>query len=502
MRYDAVLNGRALVEQSAMIISNIVREMETYKHDIEIMCEFLENNLEGQAIEAIRTKIKRYVDITRKLIDADEKDIEDLVLLSKRVGDITICGQEIVEAQEIAKNNATNCSDLVQHYKILAEISFFEFEKEYYLNIVEIQRDFENIWNRIFEKWQEQEELYDRIDSETRNLFKQGNEIRNDVLLFINENGFAWNDNEKKTDLVRTVRLEDRTLEGTELLRRCLENQKDGEGNPLYTDEQIDRIIDYMQTNYKNQLDNLSVLNSYCGTEFDKLLNMCLEYSKDYDKILTDAEIRQLLLNCNWNESEITQDVINDLQYTMKKYDINTQKEVCAFLAQCTFETGGGRNTVELGDESYFNGTKYGSKYRGAGYIQLTWKYGYQAFAIYLVLREYPQLKDCVEYKNPAYNSEEIIEDEYCLMIEEAKKRGIDISHYTNIVDIGYSYLAENFAWESAGYFWDINSVNDLIENGGTIDDITTVVNRYDDTYSERASLYYTFIEYSTPMFE
>lgn len=50
----------------------------------------------------------------------------------------------------------------------------------------------------------------------------------------------------------------------------------------------------------------------------------------------------------------------------------------------------------------------------------------------------------------------EDIFEQYDNLLEAANNRNLDISEFTNIVNIGPEYVAENYAWESAGYFWAI----------------------------------------------
>ncbi len=423
MKSESILNGNIIAEQSMAIISCIEEELNKYCEIIRIIEKFIENNLKGHAVEAIKEKLMLYLNITAKLIEADERDIDDLKLLSDCVNGITINGSEIVEGKIRAKKNISYCEDMIYHYRLLANCSMYGFENEYYCDLIQIQMKYEEIWYRIYEKLCEQEDIYDRIDSETKKLFKKGNSIRCGIVALLNEKKLVSNIDENILKINRVIGIEERTLEGVELLEKYLREQKDEFGNSLYTEHQIDEIVDYMLKNYKNQLNNLAVLNVYCSTDFDHLLKMCLEYSKDYDKVLSDVEIKKLLVQCGWNDVNITQIMIDDLQETLKKYNINTQEQVCAFLAQCTYETGYGVSVIEYGSDDYFNANGYGSKYRGAGYIQLTWEYGYQAFVIYLTLKEYPELCECIEYKNPAHNSSEIIDNEYNLLIEEAKKK-------------------------------------------------------------------------------
>ena len=46
----------------------------------------------------------------------------------------------------------------------------------------------------------------------------------------------------------------------------------------------------------------------------------------------------------------------------------------------------------------------------------------------------------------------------------------IDIKKYTDIVDVGKTYVAENYSWKSAGFFWMAEGIGKKIE-GLTLDE-------------------------------
>lgn len=117
---------------------------------------------------------------------------------------------------------------------------------------------------------------------------------------------------------------------------------------------------------------------------------------------------------------------------TLNKYGIDTVEEKAHFFAQCAYETNRGMWLTELGDSNYFADKPYGMKYRGAGYIQLTWDYNYKAFA-------------------------EAMGD-------------------PEIYNQGAEYVAENYAWEAAGWFWWRVNMNERIANGWTVADVTRKV--------------------------
>ncbi len=129
--------------------------------------------------------------------------------------------------------------------------------------------------------------------------------------------------------------------------------------------------------------------------------------------------------------------------------------------------------------------------------MQITSKYRYLAFATYLILQNYPQLNKYGRYLNPCSNSEAGISKNYDEIVKAAQDLVIDISQYTRIVDEGADYVGSNFAWESAGYFWDTeNNINEKIDGGITIDDVSIIINSGDGaTFPSRKRYYDNLID-------
>ena len=134
---------------------------------------------------------------------------------------------------------------------------------------------------------------------------------------------------------------------------------------------------------------------------------------------------------------------IDDLNRCINKFGITTKARLTHFIAQTSHESGLGKWTQELGDTSYCS--KYdgrtdlgntepgdGCRFKGAGYIQLTGRYNYQKFANYIGDQNVMQ---------------------------------------------GCSYVATNYPWTSAGYWWYSNGLNQLCDNGATVETITKRVN-------------------------
>lgn len=129
-----------------------------------------------------------------------------------------------------------------------------------------------------------------------------------------------------------------------------------------------------------------------------------------------------------------------ELNRGLSLFQINTVPRIRHFLSQISHESGGGRWKEELASGQDYEGRRDlgntqpgdGPKYKGAGYIQITGRANYQAFANYI--------------KDPKVMN-------------------------------GSTYVAENYPVTSAGYFWMKNNLNSLIDSGATVKDVTKVIN-------------------------
>ena len=149
---------------------------------------------------------------------------------------------------------------------------------------------------------------------------------------------------------------------------------------------------------------------------------------------VTDAQMQKM----GWTNYHLA-----DLNRCITKFSINTQARLRHFIAQTSHESGLGKWTQELGGTSYcskYDGRKDlgntqpgdGCKYKGAGYIQLTGRYNYQKFSNYI-----------------------------------GDKKVMN----------GCSYVATNYPWTSAGYWWYSNGLNSLCDKGASVETITKKVN-------------------------
>ena len=176
------------------------------------------------------------------------------------------------------------------------------------------------------------------------------------------------------------------------------------------------------------------------------------------------------LIDIGWSEEVITDNMLLKLNSAMTEYDITNINSIRHFLAQCSVESGCGEILVEKygkgypSPEEYFSSRDFdelnnvhgspakkndGAKYRGAGYIQLTWKENYYKFAKYI---------------------------------------GDD-----DILNKGYSYVAINYPWESAGWYWsELKKINTKIkeEPDISVKRVTKIVNGGQTDIERREELY------------
>lgn len=189
---------------------------------------------------------------------------------------------------------------------------------------------------------------------------------------------------------------------------------------------------------------------------------------------------KEMFIKCDWDASLLTDEMLKECNQALDKYEINTTERLNHFIAQCSYESSYGSAVKEEGPKEYFKDKTYDFQYRGTGYIHMTHEYAYKAFATYLILEEYPELG---QYKNPGKNSSEIISNEYESILQNAKKpenAGAvqNIEMYTKIVSEGCEYVNQNFAWESAAYYWAIaNELNQKVDDGATVDEVSEKIN-------------------------
>ncbi len=145
----------------------------------------------------------------------------------------------------------------------------------------------------------------------------------------------------------------------------------------------------------------------------------------------------------------VTDDMVKDLNDTLKSYDITTPSRIRHFLAQSAQETNEGLwpTEQEFGDNTYLDRQPYGRRYSGGGNMHTTWEENYDK------LRKHT-------------GDDRVME--------------------------GADYVAKNYPWLSAGLFWidkDLNGVVDRLEgkdHDADVAKVTKIVNGGDNGLDNR----------------
>lgn len=161
----------------------------------------------------------------------------------------------------------------------------------------------------------------------------------------------------------------------------------------------------------------------------------------------------QLARIWNCSESVIYDYEITELNKCLNQFEIKTPNRLRHFISQISHESGGGRYKKELATGDAYEGRRDlgntqpgdGRKYKGAGYIQLTGRANYQAFANFI--------KDL------------------------------------KVMD-GVDYVAENYPFTSAGFWWMNNKMNVLCDRNPTVEEVTRRVNGGLNGLSDRKKYY------------
>lgn len=161
------------------------------------------------------------------------------------------------------------------------------------------------------------------------------------------------------------------------------------------------------------------------------------------------------LMNFGWRK--VDDAVIDDLNNALVKYEINTPDRIAHFISQCGHESGLGMFTKELASGKAYEGRVDlgnvnpgdGPRYKGSGYIQLTGRSNYQRFANHIG--------------------------------DAAVMQGVD-------------YVATKYPWSSAGFWWTAAGMNQLVDSGATVQQVTRRVNGGYNGLENRMALYQRWI--------
>ena len=133
---------------------------------------------------------------------------------------------------------------------------------------------------------------------------------------------------------------------------------------------------------------------------------------------------------------------------------------------------------------SWFNQhTGYRARYRAAGAIQITWDYAYQAFATFKIRELYPHLG--IVWRSPTDTGDDVLARLYNTAVNTAESHGYNVDAYKRIVTEGAEYVAFQFTWEGATYYWNAHGLNNTADtlSDNSVRAVSMIVNsRLNDT--------------------
>ena len=185
-------------------------------------------------------------------------------------------------------------------------------------------------------------------------------------------------------------------------------------------------------------------------------------FTKKYrDKAECQKYVTKTQLASIWlcSEELIEDREIDELNQCLHDFEITTTERIRHFLSQTGHESGGGKWKVELSDGWYLEGRTDigntepgdGPKYKGAGYLQMTGRANFQRFA-------------------------DDIDDQSVMQ--------------------GCQYVADNYPFTSAGFWWKDNEMNALCDTDPSVDQVTLRVNGGYNGLADRKDYYGRTVAY------
>lgn len=193
----------------------------------------------------------------------------------------------------------------------------------------------------------------------------------------------------------------------------------------------------------------------------NKAMNIAREKLLVDKQQLTDV----MAITKHFQREKVTDAMIGELNYTLKRYGITNMKNIQLFLGVCMHESR--TALTEAGDVSEEAAKEYCKQYdkrlgnskdgdgylfRGAGYIQLTGYSNYEAFSNHI--------EDSNSGARDPYILAESLE-------RESMDKNSKYPNYPYYIATGYGAdcVAVNYPWIAAGYFWEANNLNKRIED-------------------------------------
>lgn len=176
MNRESKLHGNAIYSDCENLIKALDAEILNFNNKIDALKDFTDNDSEGNSVKAMNAKCLELSSIIEKMIEADRKEIRDLIILKNKVQDVYIDGADVLDKMKEAERGARECFDKATSLEHAADLAEFTWEADYLRGLASASRSYGESWMRLYTFWEGQAELYDEIDEETSSLFSEGRE--------------------------------------------------------------------------------------------------------------------------------------------------------------------------------------------------------------------------------------------------------------------------------------------------------------------------------------
>lgn len=305
MEYTSILRPAEIKSTSYKYIGYLSKENEVYRDIMKKVNNMVaDQSLEGKAVEALKQQVSNYFDVLIGLCTANEADINDANALINLVGDEELIGKDIIQGKEQARNDSNNYGSSASSCYQKAYLATDNAAMEYWRRQGNYYDGLKNAADQRYNYYLGKENRFDSINAESSKLFWNSKGIRKNVyrLLDAMSNSFVnYSYDDSKCSVLRTEigvainsypEFGDQISRGGEILADELRNMKDENGNPLYTEEEIQNIIKNFEEKYPGLLRDLATTKDMNIQQYyPVVLQSILKKIKDveYDVVIPDT---------------------------------------------------------------------------------------------------------------------------------------------------------------------------------------------------------------------
>lgn len=286
-------------------------DITSFKEVREEIDQFVNDTyIKSESFDKLKLQCSNYLDVLDKMISINQSDIADYMLLEKAMDDITenLIGKIIIANKKRFMTLRDKAYEMERFYCAKAMCSWLlSTLAAYYYGMAQLYKVLGDYYNDMYLKYIAKEELYDRIEVETLDLFSNSQSERDALYEFFGEMlnlcfianytncKYAYiHDNRTK----RTTELKNESvfaLEGKDIFIKWIESQDD------YVDKDKQLIIDAMSKKPEKFVE-LGRISRAAGLEpsYVAARGMAKSICKNNREIISNPNQKQFVGRTNW----------------------------------------------------------------------------------------------------------------------------------------------------------------------------------------------------------